>query len=501
MASVALSILIASIDLTVVTTAMPKIATELNGFHYYTWPLVIYSLTMAVSIPLFGKMGDVYGFKPIYLFGLIDFLIGSLLCGMAPNMIVLIVFRAIQGVGGAILVANSLTVVGLLFEPAERAKYMGLLGTAGIAATIFGPTIGGWITDTMNWRWIFYINIPFILLGLIFTLLASFPRIIRTERVKIDYWGALELVLAVTPLLLVFTWGGSRYAWNSVPIIGMSFFTILMVIIFLLTENKVTDPVLPLRFFKNGIFNTAAIEMFLINAILGGVMTFAPLFMQSVLGYSSQKSGGFITPMMISMVVTMIAGGVLVSKTHRYKLQTIVGIAVIALGCVMLAQSSLDSNLNQLTLALIVFGAGAGLAVPIFTSVAQSAFSENDMGAVTGDIQFFKTLGQTIGPSLLSTFMAHDLASLMKQVHFGALPQFIIRLLKNPDHLTDPVFFRAVQMKLPHALLPTLNTAVHQLKNALAASIQHVFWITLLLSLIAFAVSIAMKEIKLKQKD
>ncbi|WP_100488489.1 MFS transporter [Sporolactobacillus pectinivorans] len=499
--SIALSMLIASLDLMVVTTSLPTIIGQLKGFDYYTWPLIIFSLTTAIATPLMGKMSDVYGFKPIYLFGLVIFLIGSIMNGLAGNIWVLIVGRGIQGIGGAVLISNSLTVVGLLFEPVKRTKYMGILGTTSIVAMILGPTLGGWITSTFDWHWIFWINIPIILTAFGLVVFAHFPKITDDDiHHPIDFLGAIVLILTMVPLLLVFTWAGNKYAWGSLIIIALSVGTAVMLSIFISVEFKAKNPIVPLEMFKKMTFDSSAINMFLINGILGAVLVFVPLYLQSVLGFSASLAGDFLTPMMISMVVAMLIGGIVVEKTGKYKLQTILGIVITGIGAFLLTGLTVTTANLNVVLDLAIFGFGAGLAIPVFTSIAQSSFPESQMGAVTAGIQLFKNLGQTIIPSLLSTAMMHEMSAKMSNVNWRHLPNIVTGSLKNVNNISNPGFFKELETKLPASVLESVKLIINDLRHVLVHSIDSVLWWAVALTAISLIVQTAAKEIKLVQK-
>ncbi|NRD76814.1 MFS transporter [Bacillus sp. BRMEA1] len=501
MTGLMLAILLASLDSTIVGTAMPKIIEKLNGFSYYTWPVISYLLCITISMPLFGKLSDLYGFKKIYVIGIVIFLVGSALCGMSQNMLQLIFFRGLQGIGGAVLISNTMAIIGVLFPPADRAKYTGILGTAGALASIVGPTLGGYITDSFNWRWIFYVNVPVGMIALLI-IISALPSHTETEkRKKVDYVGAAALVLALIPLLLGFTWGGNKYAWNSVQIMSMFAFSLVMLIGFLLIEKKAADPVIPLALFKSSVFNFSAIEMFLLNAILMGSTIFIPLFVQGVVGKSASKSGAIMTPMMVSLIIGSIVSGVIISKTQKYKLQSIIGFIVIALGSLLLVFLRVDSGNFVIVSDMIILGIGMGIVMPILSSAAQNAFSEEQMGVVTSGVQFFKLLGSTISSAVMGTILNTSISDGIQHLDVSKLPAGMTAVLMNPSMISNTEMLTGIKAKLPAVMLPAFQKVVEQIKHILANSIHDVFMICLVIALVGLFLIFFMKEIPLAKRS
>lgn len=494
-------ILLASLDSTIVGTAMPKIIEKLKGFDYYTWPVISYLLCITISMPLFGKLADLYGFKKIYVIGIVIFLIGSALCGMSQNMIELIIFRGFQGIGGAVLISNTMAIIGILFPPADRAKYTGILGTAGALASVIGPTLGGYITDNLSWRWIFYVNVPVGIITLVLILLSLPSHQTNHEVKKIDYLGALTLITCLVPMLLSFTWGGNRYNWSSGQILGMFSVSIVMLLLFIFIEKKAVEPIIPLSLFKDAIFNVSCIEMFLINGILMGASIFLPLFVQSVIGTSASKSGEIMTPMMFSLIIGSIISGVIISKTQKYKIQSIIGFLILAVGTVMLSFLGVHTKNSQIVMDMIVIGVGMGIIMPILSSAAQNAFTEKEMGVVTSGVQFFKLLGSTIASAVLGTVLTSSMKSGLKSINPGNLPNNLLTLVKNPSALSNPDVLKGVKGKLPPEMLPSFVKLMNQVKHVLSNSIHDVFVICIIISCIAFIFGLFLKEIPLAKTE
>ncbi len=497
MAGLMAGLLLAAIDGTIVATAMPKIIGSLDGFNYYAWPMTAFLLTLTISMPLFGKLADSYGFKPTYIFGVVIFLVGSVLCGLSQNMIELILFRGLQGIGGAILSSNSLAIIGILYPPDQRAKFIGIAGSAAGLGSIIGPALGGFITDSLSWRWIFYINIPVGFIALFIMIIALPAYVSDQERKKIDFLGAGALIIALVPLLLAFTWGGTEYDWNSFQIIGMFAFSVVMLAVFILIETKVKDPIIPLSLFRRPVFNFSALEMFLMAAIMMGVSIFIPLFVQGVVGKSASQSGAILTPLMLSMIVAALLSGIVISKTHRYKLQAMAGFAITGIGVLLLANMGVKTENSTVIINMIVVGFGLGIVMPIFNVTAQNSVAENQMGVVTSSIQLFKYLGQTISGSVLGTIMISTMTKGLSDMDMGNLPSNVAAVLKNPNSLSNSEALKAIMEKLPQALLPEFLKVIDEMKQILSDSIHQIFVICIVMAAVGIVSMIFMKEIPL----
>lgn len=496
---VMIGILLASFDVSIVTTAMPQIIGSLNGFDYYTWPLISYLLCMTVVMPLFGKLADIYGFKRIYVFGIITFLIGSALCGMSQSMLQLVIFRGIQGIGGAILISNTLAIVGILFAPAERAKYIGIVSSMGALASIAGPFLGGYITDHLSWRWVFYVNVPIGLLALVVIILALPEHTVAKERKKIDYFGAAALVIALIPMLLAFTWGGNEYDWSSLPIIGMLVFSVIMLVVFAIIETKADDPIIPMALFRNSVFNFSALEMFLLNAVMIGAIIFLPLFVQSVIGSTASKSGAIVTPLMVSVIVGAVISGFIVSKTKKYKALAIIGCVITCIGSALLAFMGVETSSSQVIINMMVLGLGTGITVPIFTVATQNAFPENQLGVVTSSIQFFKSMGSTIASSVLGSIMGFTLNKGVQDLDIGKFSGNISGILTDPNTLTNIEVLNELKVQIPVEILPDFEKLMGQVKQIFANSLQDAFIICTVIAGAALLAIFFMKEIPLKK--
>ncbi len=484
MLGLSIAILAASLDLLVVSTAMPKIISDLHGGQYYAWPLTIYSLTMAISIPLMGKLSDIYGFKQIYLLGIFVFFLGSLLSGVALNIGLLILGRAIQGAGGAVLSSNSLAAVGILFPPEKRTKYMGILGSMGIIASLLGPGFGGWLTQNYSWRWLFLMNLPIILLTFIIVIFTKIPFKKQGTQKNIDYIGASFLTLFAGSLTLFLTWGGNKYSWSNWHILVLIAFNLFSLAIFLLVEKKSKNPIIPLNYFKNHVFTISSLAMFIANGVMAGILVFLPLYLRSIKSFSSQRASLYLTPFMISMVIMMIVAGLIIEKTKKYKLVIILGNLISIIGIWPLTQIAPNSSTIMILSSITMVGIGMGLSVPVFTSIAQSDFSQEEVGTVTGAVQFFKTIGMTAIPTILMTVATNHIQNKLDTFNWPHLSSNLLSPLKHATYLLSAGFINKFLNKVPNEIKNILEPVSKHLNHFLSSGIDASFVASLILLVI-----------------
>ena len=502
--AVMLGMLLSALDQTIVGTAMPKIVGELNGLEHYSWVITGYLVASTAGVPIFGKLSDIFGRKWLFLAGIATFLAGSMLAGLSQSMTELIVFRAIQGVGAGMMMPISQAIIGDIFTPAERAKYQGLLMAVFGVATIIGPTLGGFITDNLSWRWVFYVNVPFAILAMVvvFAVLPSHTAL--HKRATIDWLGSGALIAGVVPLLLALSWGGSTYPWNSPQVLGLLVVAAVFGLAFLFIESRAEAPTIPLDLFRNRIFTASAIITFLTSMGMFGAILYIPLFVQAALGDTATSSGFVLTPMMLGLIVVSIASGLFLSRTGRYKVLAIVGTGITTVGMFLLGQMTAATDNATLVRNMVVLGVGLGTSMALFTIVVQNAFPVERLGVVTASLAFFRSIGGVVGVAVLGSIMTNRMTSGL-QAGVSTLPSAIAAKLggiaANPQALMDPASQQAMT-----AQLATLGSQAPQvaaqvttiLRGAVAAAITEVFLIGSVLIAVAFVTAFFLREIPLR---
>jgi EmrB/QacA subfamily drug resistance transporter len=407
------ALFLGALDQTIVATAMPRILKDLNGLSLYTWVVTAYLLASTSMIPIYGKMSDLYGRKVVVLTGVLLFLAGSVLSGQSRSMTELIVFRALQGLGSAGIFSTAFTVVADIFTPAERGKYQGLFGAVFGTSSVLGPWLGGLLTDTLSWRWVFYVNVPIGLVALafiIFQMPALKPKLDR--KVSIDWWGSVTLLVAVVPLLLALTLGGQEYPWGSAQVLGLFGIAAAGIAAFLLVERRAAEPILPFDLFQNRIYvigNAAA--LLIAGVAFFGAILFLPIYMVMVVGVSASAAGLTVMPMTLGMVVSSFVSGQLVSRIGKYKIILLVGAAIMFVGYLLMQGLTVETTRLQVTWRMIILGIGLGPALPIYTLVVQNAVNPREIGAATSSSQFFRQVGATIGVAVFGTILATVLST------------------------------------------------------------------------------------------
>jgi EmrB/QacA subfamily drug resistance transporter len=395
-----LVLLLAALDSTIVATALPTIVGELGGLERLSWVVTAYLLAQTVVMPLYGKLGDLYGRKRVLQTAVLIFLAGSALCGLSRSMLQLIVFRALQGLGGGGLMVSSQAAIGDVVPPRERGRYQGIFGAAFGVASIAGPLLGGFFTTHLSWRWIFYVNLPLgvVALGVLATALPSAGRRVAH---RVDYLGALLLAVALAAIVLATDLGGTTYPWSSAPIVGIVAAGALALLLFLVVEKRAAEPVLPLHLFGNRVFAVAGAVGLIVGFALFGAVTFLPLFLQVVRGQSPTASGLQLVPMMGGMLLTSIASGQIISRSGRYRLFPIVGTAVMTVGLVLLSRLRPDTGAAALSLALVVVGVGLGMVMQVLVLAVQNAVDFEDLGVATSGATLFRFIGGSVGTAVL----------------------------------------------------------------------------------------------------
>ena len=499
MAGLLLAMFLAALDQTIVSTAMPRVIADLGGFDRYTWVTTAYLVASTVAVPIVGRLTDIYGRKIFFIGGITVFIVGSVLAGMSESMTQLIAFRAIQGLGGGVIMANSFVAIADLFPPEERGKFQGFLGVVFGMSSVIGPTLGGFITDNFSWNWIFLINVP---VGIPVLLLIAwlFPKITpEVESRKLDYAGMVTMVLAVTPILLALSWGGVQYAWASPQVIGFLAFGLAMSVAFVVIESRTDSPIMPLEIYRNQMVTVALVATFLTGFGMFGAIIFVPLFFQGVLGASATTSGSFLTPMMLGIVFGATLSGQLLSRTGgHYRIQAIVGTGLMLLGAILISTMNADTGFVRAVGYIVVLGLGLGATFPTFTLAVQNSVPFRLMGISTSALQFYRSIGGMLGLAVLGSVMAGRFASKLEDVVpenvAAALPPGQLDAIKdNPQALIDPSAVDRLKAGFTQAGpdgARMVETLLDSLKSALAGAISDVFILAAVVLALSLLVSL-----------
>ncbi|MBO3681448.1 MDR family MFS transporter [Streptomyces sp. NEAU-YJ-81] len=409
-----IAMLLAMLDNMIVGTAMPTIVGELGGLEHLSWVVTAYTLATAASTPIWGKLGDMYGRKGVFLTSIVVFLGGSALSGMAQSMNELIGFRAIQGLGAGGLMVGVMAIIGDLVPPRERGRYQGIMAGVMAVAMIGGPLVGGTLTDHLGWRWIFYINLPLGAIALAaITAVLHLPK--KRAQGRIDYTGAALLTVGITALVLITTWGGNEYAWGSAQILGLGALGVLSLVAFVFVEQRVAEPVLPLHIFRNANFTLVTAIGFLVGFVMFGSTTFLPLYQQTVQGATATNSGLLLLPMLLGMLVVSLVSGRVTTQTGKYKIFPIIGGVLITVGMFLL--STMDTETTRFTsgLYMAVLGMGMGCLMQTTMLVAQNSVEMKDMGVGSSSATLFRTLGGSFGVAILGALFTSQVNDTMAE--------------------------------------------------------------------------------------
>ncbi len=398
------ALLLAALDQTIVATALPRVVSELGGISQYSWVFTAYMLGATVTVPLYGKLGDAHGRKPLFIVAISIFLVGSALCGLAQNMVQLVVFRAIQGVGAGGLFPLTLAMVGMIVPPRDRGRYQGLIGSVFAAASIIGPLVGGFIVDNTSWRWIFFVNLPVGIVALA-VILVTMPRRATRQEHSIDWVGAGILALGTTALLLGLVWGGREYPWGSAQVLGAVSAAVVLLSAFALVERRVPEPILPFDLLRNQTVASSVACMALVGMAMFGTISFVPLFVQGVIGTSATSSGVVLTPLMLGAVTTSFLSGQIVSRTGRYRPNTLIGPIVLGIGELLLWRLGVNATNAEAARAMVLAGVGLGMMMQIFVLSIQNSVPRAEMGAATALSQFSRSIGATLGVALMGVIV------------------------------------------------------------------------------------------------
>ncbi|PTH88681.1 EmrB/QacA family drug resistance transporter [Streptomyces sp. A244] len=478
-----LGMLLAALDQTIVSTALPTIVSDLGGLDHLSWVVTAYLLAATAATPLWGKLGDQYGRKRLFQTAIVIFLVGSALCGAAQDMAQLIAFRAVQGLGGGGLIVLSMAIVGDLVSPRERGRYQGLFGAVFGATSVLGPLLGGLFTQHLSWRWVFYVNLPVGVVAL--AVIAAVLHIPRTARRHvIDYLGTFLIAAVATCLVLVASLGGTTWAWGSWQIVGLAVLGVVLAVAFVAAERRAAEPVLPLKLFRVRTFTLAAVISFVVGFAMFGAMTYLPTFLQVVQGISPTMSGVHMLPMVLGLLLASTASGQIVSRTGRWKVFPIAGTGITTLGLLLLHQLDENSSTAELSGFFFVFGLGLGLVMQVLVLIVQNAVPYEDLGVATSGATFFRSIGASFGVAVFGTVFAGRLGEQLTDAFRGAtLPPGV-----SVDALeADPRGIAA----LPPGLRPP---ALH----AYAVSITDVFLYAAPVAFLGFVLAWFLKEDRLR---
>jgi EmrB/QacA subfamily drug resistance transporter len=484
LAGVMAGMLLFALDQGIVGTALPRIVSELGGLDKLSWVVTAYLLTSTATTPLWGKISDLYGRRLIFQVAIIIFLVGSALSGLSQNMGQLILFRAVQGIGGGGLFAIALSIIGDVIPPRERGRYQGYFGAVFGVSSVAGPLLGGWLTDGPGWRWIFYINIPVGLAALVVTSAALKMPVVRRQH-SIDYLGAAAIVGAVTCLLLYLDWRGNAYGWTEAGSLLLLAGAFGLAGAFVLIERRAREPIIPLRLFRNRVFSVGNAFAFLAGIAMFGTIIFLPVYLQAVKGFSPTESGLALLPAIIGIFSTSITSGQLISRTGRYKIFPVIGAVVMTVAMVLLSQLDVDTPFWQVALYEYLFGAGLGFTMQTIVTAVQNSVDRRDMGAATSSTTFFRQMGGSVGAAVFGAVLSSRLA------HY--LAEQLAKAGIQPGAGGPPVEANDVQ-GIQHLAEPVKSIVLAAFTNAL----DDVFLVGVPFLVLAFLIALALKEVPLR---
>ena len=502
MACAMTGLFLAALDQTVVSTAMPRIIADLGGFDRYTWVTTAYIVASTITVPVVGRLSDIFGRKLFYLVGIAVFLIGSLAAGTSTSMNQLIALRALQGMGGGILLSLAFVIVGDLFAPSERGKIQGVVAAVFGLASVIGPTLGGFLTDTLSWNWIFYINLP-IGLPLILLMARFFPRVAPDAMDRsIDFFGIIALVATVIPLMLALSLAGVEYAWSSAPIISLLAVSGIALAVFILIELRVANPIMPLHIYRDRVVGISLLATFITGFGMFSAIIFIPLFFQGVLGSSATSSGSFLTPMMLGIVIGAAISGQFVSRIGGYRIPATTGVVIMTIGLFMLSTMSISTPYGLAIGYIVTLGFGLGFTFPSFTIGVQNSVEHRFLGVATSALQFYRSIGGSLGLAVLGAYMTNRFQSeltgkIPDQTREALGEDNINQLAENPAAMVDPGALGSLTSQLGSDGVAA-DALLTVLREALATSVSGVFLVTFFIMIAALVVVFFLRDRPLK---
>jgi EmrB/QacA subfamily drug resistance transporter len=506
--AILMALLLGALDQTVVGTALPRIVTDLQGNDLYTWVVAIYLLTSTITVPFYGKLSDYYGRKPMLIFGIVVFLAGSALSGLSQTMWQLILFRGIQGIGAGSLFPISLAVIGDLFTPAERGKYQGLFGAVFGLAALVGPALGGVITDTIGWHWIFYINLP---IGLISLVVVSrvLPSLKRPKHaLNLDWAGALVFVAAMIPLLVGLT-NSQSSGWASPEVGGLLVLAAVLIPVFLFIETRVQEPIVPLGLFRDRTYTGSILATFFAAFGFFSATIFLPRFYQVVRGDSATVSGYELFPLLLGVIIASVVSGQIVARTGKYKTLLVGSIALVCIGSLLFTNLVASSSTWVIIAWQFVLGVGIGPTLAVFTIVVQNAVPFNKLGVATSSIAFFRQIGGTVGLSIAGSLFATQVsAGIPTRLLANGVPQGVVNGFQGTGFDQNSLLgvgttlgqqiLATTPAPARQAVEPFINQIVTSIYEAISLAIGSIFWLSLGASMLALLAVFIIREIPLR---
>nr|WP_245905779.1 MDR family MFS transporter [Mycolicibacterium palauense] len=479
--AVLLGMLLAALDQTIVATALPTVVADLGGAGHQAWVVTSYLLASTIVTAVVGKLGDLFGRKAVFQTAVVFFLVGSVLCGLAGSMGMLVASRALQGIGGGAIMVTAMAVIGEVIPLRERGRYQGALGAVFGVTTVVGPLLGGFFTDHLSWRWAFWINIP-VAVVVIAVGAAAIPALARSTRPTIDYLGILFVGLGASGLTLATSWGGGEYPWGSPVIVGLFAGSATALAIFVWVQTRAAEPILPIRLFASPVFSVCCVLAFIVGFAMLGALTFLPTFMQFVDGVSATASGLRTLPMVVGLLLTSVSSGALVGRTGRYKIFPVVGTAVMTVGFLLLSQMNAATSVWLQSVYLFVLGTGIGLCMQTLVLTVQNTASFDDLGVATSGVTFFRTIGSSFGAAIFGSLFANFLADRIgPALQASGAPA---AAAESPQ----------VLHQLPAGMAAPIVTAY-------ADSLGKVFLFAAPVAFVGFVVSLFLKEVPLRDVD